>query len=155
MLAFAVTDAEAQPRAELVDSDACNACHADLAAHGSQRRNPTYCTTCHNPNTVGVERFARFEESTEDIPTVDFKVMVHKIHMGEALTQQPYILGGFPPPSESNPGGNPVDFGEVRYPTNQGNCSMCHLDGTYALPLPASLLAGRARDAHVHRGSRG
>lgn len=140
LLAFAVTGDNVMERMEIVSNDACNACHVDLAAHGDQRKNPTYCATCHNPNEAGDGRFARLEGSTVEIPTVDFKVMIHKIHMGEALTQQPYILGGFPPPSESNPTGNPIDFGEVRYPAPRSNCQMCHFEGTYSLPtLQASL----------------
>ncbi len=138
--AFATTATDAVPRLSIADSSGCNQCHADLAAHGGQRKNPDYCTTCHNPNKTGVERFARREGSTAEIPTVDFKVMIHKIHMGTQLTQQPYILGGFPPPSADNPDGNPIDFGQVRYPANVGTCSACHLDGTYALPpMQASL----------------
>jgi len=69
--------------------------------------------------------------------------MIHKIHMGEELSQQPYLLGGFPPPSESNPAGRPIDFGEVLYPTNPGDCSMCHFDGTYSLPPVQASLATR------------
>ena len=46
-----------------------------------------YCVTCHNPGTT----------DANSGNTVDFKVMVHKIHMGEELTQ-PYVLGTFPAP---------------------------------------------------------
>jgi OmcA/MtrC family decaheme c-type cytochrome len=79
------------------------------------------CVTCHNPgswfNTPG------------NIQTVDFKVMIHKIHMGDEL------------PSVLDPDGNPVtttkgtyklgnaDFSDVAFPQDIRNCTKCH-DGT-------------------------
>jgi OmcA/MtrC family decaheme c-type cytochrome len=138
-VAFAVTDAQAQARRVVVDSAKCDACHYDLALHGDQRKNPNYCVACHHPNNDNNERFARFEGSTVWMPSVELKTMVHKIHMGEGLTQS-YVLGAFPAPSPANPAGTPIDFGEVRYPGKLGNCEGCHLAGTQALPLTGSRL---------------
>jgi len=137
---FAVTDVAPVARRVVVDSDLCNSCHSDLAAHGSQRKNPNYCISCHNPNNVGEERFARLEGSTVLMPSVELKTMVHKIHMGANLTKQPYILGGYPPANAGNPTGNPIDFGEIHYPGNIAACSGCHLDGTQTLPLDGTRL---------------
>lgn len=137
---FAVTDAAPVARRVVVDSALCNDCHADLAGHGDQRKNPNYCISCHNPNNVGEERFARREGSQVLVPTVGLKTMIHKIHMGANLTQQPYILGGFPSPNPGNPDGNPIDFGEVHYPGNVARCEACHLDGTQTLPLAQGVL---------------
>ncbi|MBK6685466.1 MAG: OmcA/MtrC family decaheme c-type cytochrome [Deltaproteobacteria bacterium] len=128
--AFAVTDATAEPRREIVSLAKCEQCHDELRAHGGGRTNSQYCILCHNPNNPGDERASRVEDASIYINTVDFKRMIHKIHAGEHLTQD-YILGGNPSPNAANPVGNPVDFGEVRYPGIQGNCSACHLPGTW------------------------
>ncbi len=60
---------------EIVNIDNCNGCHEKLARHGGARFEAQYCVTCHNPGTVD-------PDSTN---TVDFKVMVHKIHRGRDL----------------------------------------------------------------------
>lgn len=134
-LAFGVTDATPVERPVITTNDKCNACHADLAGHGAQRKDPNYCVFCHVPAQVGEERFARLE-GTEPvfIPSADMKVMIHKIHAGAHLSQG-YVVGGYPPPSEGNPGGNMVDFGRVHYPGKLGNCEGCHAAGTYSVPL--------------------
>lgn len=131
--AFAVTDQTASPRRKVVESDRCDNCHRDLAAHGGNRTDPNYCITCHNPMNTASTRSPRFEGVDIWIPTIDFKVMVHKIHAGEHLANG-YVLGGFPTPSAGNPAGSPVDFGHVRFPNDLANCEACHEAGTYALP---------------------
>lgn len=138
-LAFSVTDATAVPRPMAVSNMRCNSCHADLGAHGAQRKDPNYCVTCHNPNNVGDERFARLEGSRVVLPSVDMKVMIHKIHAGAEL-EQGYLVGGYPPASTSNPTGNPVDFGEIHYPGQLNLCEGCHESGTYGLPTTIASL---------------
>ena len=66
--------------------------------------------------------------------------MIHKIHAGEALSQQPYVLGAFPLPSIDRPRGNPINFGQVRYPGRLTFCQACHLDDTYTLPVAPGAL---------------
>ncbi len=138
-LAFAVTDATAVARRTVVDVAKCNKCHNDLAGHGGQRKNANYCIACHNPNNANDERFARFEDSSAYIPTVDFKVMIHKIHAGENLSQA-YVLGGYPPPNAGNPGGSPINFGEVRFPGILNDCNTCHVNNSFELPLASGVL---------------
>jgi hypothetical protein len=141
-LAFAVTDATPVPRRQVVAREKCNACHAELAEHGGSRKNVQYCVMCHGPTDVNDERAPHPESGEVLVHSVDFKVMLHRIHAGTELSQA-YVLGGFPAPSAANPGGTPVDFGETRYPGRLGNCATCHVGSSYALPLPAGRLASR------------
>lgn len=137
MLAFAVTDATAQPRREIVAAENCNSCHRDLSGHGGARKNANYCVMCHNPNKAGNERASRFESSSVLTESVDFRVMVHKIHAGENLSQ-PYILGGFPAATVANPAGTQIDFGHVRFPRSINQCNACHTSNNWTLPMAAS-----------------
>jgi OmcA/MtrC family decaheme c-type cytochrome len=137
--AFAVTDATAVPRRAVVDPARCNGCHFDVSGHGGSRKGAQYCTMCHTPNKANNERIARREGSTVLAETVDFKVMIHKIHAGEELSQ-PYTLYGFPAPTPAAPDGTAIHFDETRYPRSRAQCEACHAAGTFALPLASGVL---------------
>lgn len=98
---------------QVVAQENCNRCHADLQAHGGSRHSVTLCLLCH---TTGGE------DTTEpEGVSIDFKVMVHKIHSGPhlpsvlgvatnvdgtrdyAATPAPYVVGD-------------TDFSEVAFP---------------------------------------
>jgi OmcA/MtrC family decaheme c-type cytochrome len=71
-----------QPR-EVVKLENCNACHVDLALHGNQRSAIDLCLACHTSG--GEDRNnPLYAGGTPDI-TIDFKVMIHKIHNGVHL----------------------------------------------------------------------
>lgn len=93
-------------------TETCNNCHDPLAIHGGQRENVKLCVTCHNPGST--------DPDTGN--TVDMKVMIHKIHMGEHLPSVqagiPYQIIGFR---------NSVhDYSHVVFPQDTRNCTTCH-----------------------------
>jgi OmcA/MtrC family decaheme c-type cytochrome len=114
---------------EIVASAKCNECHNQLSFHGT-RVNTQYCVTCHNPGST-----AKGQTGLVQGPqTVDFKVMIHKIHRGEDL---PSTLDADGTVAGSQPGnygifgfsGTLEGFGDVVLPQDIRNCTKCH-DGT-------------------------
>ena len=114
---------------DIVEDQTCKNCHQVLAWHGGARTEVKYCVMCHNPSSL--------DPSSGN--TLDFKVMFHKIHMGEDLpsvtgtgtTQSNYYIFGY---------GNAIsDYSTVAYPqadasnnntavsgTGQRFCATCH-----------------------------
>jgi OmcA/MtrC family decaheme c-type cytochrome len=112
---FTVTSDVAWPRKSIVSQENCNACHEKLYFHGGNRQNVENCVLCHNPNVTdeAVRPIDAFPPTT-----IDLKVILHKIHSGEQLTPESYIIYGR--------GGTPHEFGDVLYPSPRSNCSNCH-----------------------------
>ena len=113
---------------DIVRTSACKQCHgADFHGHGGDRLSVDNCVTCHAPGS----------NDAQGGQTLDFKVMIHKIHAGGEL------------PTVAGPDGNPwatADNGEyaiwgfgnaklewhkVGFPAQVNNCTKCH-DGTGA-----------------------
>jgi OmcA/MtrC family decaheme c-type cytochrome len=132
----AVTDATATARRTIVDVKKCNSCHTELLAHAGTRKSPEYCVMCHNPGAVDDQDVARFEVPSTVAPSINFKSLVHKLHRGSQLAQG-YVVGSDPGPTVGNPGGTPVDFGEVQYPGDLRACWACHASTSYLPPLSA------------------
>jgi OmcA/MtrC family decaheme c-type cytochrome len=91
---------------QVVTDDACNACHKNLTAHG-RRRSVDVCITCHTPQT--------FDPETNN--TVDMRVMIHKLHSGQAG----YAIVGYQQ--------HFYDFSKVVFPDMANgvkNCALCH-----------------------------
>ncbi|MBW2390009.1 MAG: OmcA/MtrC family decaheme c-type cytochrome, partial [Deltaproteobacteria bacterium] len=100
---------------EIVETDTCNRCHGatpevHLALHGGGRTQVEYCVTCHNPGST--------DANTGN--TVDFKVMIHKIHAGSSL-EDDYMIYGFR---------NSIhDYSTVSFTAELDNCAFCHNGG--------------------------
>jgi OmcA/MtrC family decaheme c-type cytochrome len=91
----------------------CNQCHDPLSAHGSTgREDPRVCVLCHN-DTEGLDPYTG--------NTVSFKVMIHKIHMGESL---PSVVAGGHYQIYGHSGY--TDFSDVVFPQDIRNCTTCH-----------------------------
>jgi hypothetical protein len=68
---------------EVVGQENCNACHDSLRAHGGQRQDVTICLLCHTAGAEDKNDLAA-AGGTPGV-SVDFKVMIHKIHNGAHL----------------------------------------------------------------------
>ena len=135
---------------DILSNAACNTCHNPLSAHGGSRQDVKLCVLCHQPQTT--------DPDTGN--TVDFKVMIHKIHMGSSLPSvqagTPYQIIGFQ---------NSVnDFSTVVFPQDIRNCTTCHAGPTpptavgqlVRLPEHGGLrLLPRRRDLHAGRNPPG
>ena len=97
---------------DMIANAACNTCHDPLSAHGGSRQDVKLCVLCHSPQTV--------DPDTGN--TVDFKVMIHKIHRGESL---PSVEAGTPYVIIGN-GQSVHDFSTVAFPQDIRNCVTCH-----------------------------
>jgi len=110
-----------QPR-EVVAQANCNECHVQLQAHGGLRQQVVLCEMCH---TAGAEDRVTNPPTTPDV-TIEFKVMIHKIHNGAHL---PSVLGVATNPDGSRDysaamvpyeivgfGDTVHDFSEVEFP---------------------------------------
>ncbi len=126
---FPVTDSRAVPRRTVVALEKCNDCHNQLQAHGTNRKNTTYCVLCHNPRATD----EAVRPATRMPPvSIDFKVMIHRIHSGaEGAENTTRIIYGFR--------GSINNFTEVEFPGRLNTCDMCHVATSYDIPLPAGV----------------
>jgi OmcA/MtrC family decaheme c-type cytochrome len=100
------------PRRDIVLTKTCNSCHNELEAHDG-REEVEYCVTCHNPGS----------EDANSGNTVDFKVMIHKLHRGENLPSVDnggeYAIWGFRNTKHN--------FSDVVFPQDIRACETCHV----------------------------
>ena len=102
--------AVAQKR-DVVRTEACNQCHAPLAAHGGKIRDALLCVTCHNDKLV------------DQVGTsAELSVMVHKIHRGRDLPS--VVAGGTHELVEAD--GAVHDYSGVGFPGELQHCDTCH-----------------------------
>jgi OmcA/MtrC family decaheme c-type cytochrome len=102
---------------DVVTEAACNQCHNPLNAHGSPgpRTKVAYCVMCHTPQSV----------NPDTLNTVDFKVFIHKLHMGSSL---PSVAAGGKYFVVHR--GSVNDFSNIVFPQDTRNCTTCHAPGT-------------------------
>jgi OmcA/MtrC family decaheme c-type cytochrome len=98
---------------DVAGTAACENCHGRLEGHGGVRRGVEMCVLCHTDTNA-------IDPDTGN--SIDFSVMVHKIHMGSSLPSvvggDAYQLIGFQQAVH--------DFGEVVYPGEVTSCDACH-----------------------------
>jgi OmcA/MtrC family decaheme c-type cytochrome len=82
---------------------------------------------CHNPVETDVSRRPEAQGPPE---SVDFALMIHRIHAGN-LQSRDYTIYGF--------GNTPHNYNHVRFPGEIANCENCHLPGTFTVPAKARL----------------
>ncbi len=144
-----------EPR-EVVGQANCNACHSDLRAHGSQRKDVKLCILCH---TSGAEdRNVASAAGGTPGASIDFRVMIHKIHNAAHLPSvlgvttradgsrdyaaepRPYRLVGF--------GDRVIDFSHVAFPVWPNLNMPMPRDGGYS----GLSSADRATEDEIRRG---
>jgi len=124
---------------DIVKTENCNVCHEALEHHGGVRRDTRTCVLCHNPGTT----------DQDSGNTVDFKVMIHRIHRGENLPSvvsgESYVIYGFEEEEH--------DFSHVALPQDIRNCTVCHdgsdpdtPDGDNWLTVPTREACGSCHD---------
>jgi OmcA/MtrC family decaheme c-type cytochrome len=140
----------AVPRRAVVALDNCNSCHLDLSLHGGNRHNTEICVMCHFPGATDCAR----RPGCSTVPpvvgvdptpeSIDFKRLIHKIHRGEDLDADSFVIYGF--------GNTPHEFAEVRFPGILSDCTTCHLPGTFGTPTRAACVTchdSAATEAHA------
>lgn len=99
---------------DVVQTKTCNACHNPLKAHNGERREVRLCVLCHQADNVDLKG-----------ASLDFDVMVHRIHRGEDLPSvkdTPFAL--------YDNQGNAHDYSTVAFPGFLDRCATCHTGGT-------------------------
>ncbi|MDX1694733.1 MAG: OmcA/MtrC family decaheme c-type cytochrome [Ketobacteraceae bacterium] len=137
---FSIDEASgtAQPRRSVVSLDKCQNCHETLSLHGNNRTdNIDSCVTCHNPRNTdrGVREVAVTPPTDgKQEESLDFKTMIHGIHAA-GFRENPLQIVGFRGFSTYV-----FDEDQVHYPNSLENCTACHEEGTYTVPLASNVL---------------
>jgi hypothetical protein len=117
-----------ETRNVIASGDSCNACHGDLQAHGNGRRGFETCILCHA--SPGVEDAPLYSFNGWYIGptpgvTMDFRTLLHKIHMGKELANaSTYAVNGV-----FLGVAYPVHVDEIGFPAMAGgvsSCTTCH-----------------------------
>jgi OmcA/MtrC family decaheme c-type cytochrome len=134
---FSVDGSAVQARRTVVATKSCNQCHARLSLHGENRNQIEQCSLCHNPSETDAAQRSNAQvpaERTKPPQSVNFALMIHKIHTGEKLAEAglTYTVIGR--------NGSQNQFHEVRYPVMEptgtpqdtARCYMCHVNTSEA-----------------------
>ncbi len=124
---FSVDGSAVMPRRAVVDINKCDGCHWNLTLHGENRNQIEQCVLCHNP--IENDAAMRPANGSANPPeSIDFALMIHRIHSGPSQTRD-FTIYGY--------GGSQTNFNDVGYPGDLTNCEQCHITGTYVLPIKA------------------
>jgi len=108
------------PAAVISTSENCYTCHNDVLFHGGGRRGLEACLTCHGVGGVTSNLL------TPPSVAVEFRQMLHKIHMGSALPG----ASATPPYPFATGGAFPAMPGEAK------QCVRCHGNDAWQQPAP-------------------
>lgn len=150
------------PRRQIVARANCNACHADLSAHGDLRHNPEYCVMCHAPDATDWIQRPKASGNTSLAGTYDdieersihFKVLIHRIHTGtgdgaaQLELAAPMVVYGFR--------GSVNFLDDVEFPNDLAHCQVCHAGGTFeieSVPPGAQPTVANENATLVHKGT--
>ena len=122
---FSVDGSAVVARRVIVTTAKCNACHSNLVLHGENRNKVEQCILCHNPVETDTARRAADKNPPE---SVNFALMVHRIHAGADQTRD-YTIYGF--------GNTPHNYNHIGYPTTLANCATCHVNNSHTV-VPAA-----------------
>jgi OmcA/MtrC family decaheme c-type cytochrome len=125
---FSVDGSAVTPRRQVVDTAKCNSCHTFLSLHGDNRNQVEMCVLCHNPTATDASRRPAGEGPPQ---SVNFALLIHKIHTGEEL-EQDYTVFGF--------GASRNNYNRILFPGDRRDCSSCHVNGSEELPLAATAM---------------
>lgn len=128
---------------EVVQTAACTSCHERLTTHDGARGEVPYCILCHSQQSVDVDTGN----------TVDFNIMIHKIHQGQRL---PSVIAGTPYQLVGSDG-TVHDYSTVRFPHGNSTafdvkdpriCTSCHVgaQGSYWKTRPSRAVCGSCHD---------
>lgn len=138
VVTFTVDGSAPLIRRVVVDEQLCGSCHGefskDFNVHGGLRNQLEYCVLCHNPTESDADRRNRDPAEVAAgalTETIDFKVLIHKLHRGTDLAQTPYIVFGF---GSGSPGYTKHEFSELRFPGDLRICASCHVEETELIP---------------------
>jgi OmcA/MtrC family decaheme c-type cytochrome len=132
---FSVDGSAVKPRRAVVSLAKCDGCHWNLQLHGENRNQIEQCVLCHNP--IESDAVMRPADGSANPPeSIDFALMIHRIHSGPSQTRD-FTIYGF--------GGSKNNFNDVLYPGDLTNCEQCHLPGTYVMPIGATAMINDTR----------
>jgi len=146
-----------EPYALISSSANCYECHNDIYFHGGGRRGFETCILCHG--TAGAEDRPGYVAANAPATTqvsVNFREMLHKIHMGESLDKaSTYTVVGFGSTAYPDNYGL-ATYSEVVFPTmpeGVKDCATCHGEFNTAWTEPATRIhpAGQALPTRAWR----
>lgn len=135
-------------RREVIDNAKCANCHEWFEGHGGNRvYDMKVCVFCHVPNLSTSGRGANLANVTDPIlialgvpanypeDTNNFKDMIHGIHASGMRTNDYTFVR-----DRGTSGVYYYNWAEVTFPGILNNCSTCHKDGVFKLPVDTNAL---------------